>query len=187
MKKIALLLFVALLACSSGPSETVNFAGEWEQDTENSDMGRRPEGQRTPSGPEGQQQEGRQSGNRQGRRGGFSAPNISIAQTADLLTIIRTFVGRDGEKMKTEERYNLKGKKSINESMMGEKSSTAKWDKSGKILTITSEQTMDRGDQVFTMESAETWTMVSDNELEIESTMSTPRGERTRKLLYFKN
>jgi hypothetical protein len=189
MRNLFLLLFVVLFACSSGPGETVNFGGEWALDVDNSDMGGRPGGERAQRNPDGQQREGGdEQGNRQGRRGGgFNAPEISISQTEELLTITRTFVGRDDEKTTSEEKYNLKGKKSINESRMGEKTSTAKWDKSGKTLIVKSEQTMDRGDQVFTIESTEKWTLINEYELEIESIMSTPRGERIRKLLYTKN
>lgn len=176
MKNMFLLLIVVLLACSGGPSETVNFDGNWTLDEENSDMGRRPDRQGDQQNPE-----------RQGRRGGgFNAPEIAISQTEELLTITRTFIGRDSEEITSEEKYNLKGKKSVNESRMGAKTSIAKWDKSGKILEIKSEQTMERQDQTFTMESTEKWTLINENELEIESIMSTPRGERIRKLLYIK-
>lgn len=187
MKKLALLLFVVLVACSSGPSETVNFSGEWELDIENSDLGNRPDGARQQMNPERQPGAEGEQGDRPGRRVGFNARNVSISQTQDVLSVTRTFEGRDGEEMTAEEKYNLKGQKSLNETRMGEKTSTAGWDKSGKILTIVSEQIMDRGDQTFTMKSSETWTLISEDELEIVSTMSTPRGERTRKLLYFKN
>ena len=177
MIKLFCLFFAVLLACSGGPVEKVNFSGNWALDEGRSDTGRRPDSGERPDGQE-----------RQGRRGGgFNSPEIVITQTGDELIITRTFTGRDGEKMTSEETYDLTGKESVNESRMGTKISVVKWEEKGAVLVITSEQTMERGDQPFTMNSTERWSLQSNGEdLQIESTTTTPRGERTRNLYYTK-
>lgn len=170
--RIFLVLFAALLfACSGGPTEKANFAGEWMLDQEKSDVGGMG---------------GREGG--QGRRGGgFNAPNMTIVQTNDQLTVSRTFVGRDEEEITREENYNLADKESKNESRMGVKISGIKWENNGAVMVINSKTNMERGDEIFTMSSTEKWTLSENGtELEIETTMSTPRGDRTRKLYYTK-
>ena len=177
MKIIPIILLAAVfLACSGGPVEKANFSGEWVLNQDKSDTGGGP-------GREGAQR------NPEGRRGGgFNAPQMTTSQTDELLTITRAFKGRDDEEITSEEKYDLTGKQSTNESRMGVKTSGAKWDNNGSVLVINSESMMERGDQSFTMTSTEKWTLLDNgNELEIEMIMSTPRGERTRKVYYTKN
>ena len=180
MKIFSLLLFAFLLACSGGSVDKANFSGEWVLNQDKSDTGGGPGREGTQRNPEGRQ------GERRG--GGFNAPQMTTSQTDELLTITRTFKGRDDEEITSEEKYNLTGKQSTNESRMGVKTSGAKWDNNGSVLVINSESMMERGDQSFTMTSTEKWTLLDNgNELEIEMIMSTPRGERTRKVYYTKN
>jgi hypothetical protein len=190
--KLPLLIFCAALifACSGGPPEKTNFSGEWTLLQDKSEMGGgqgREGEQRNREGRE--RQEGQRNREGQGRRGGgFTAANMSINQIEKMLTISRTFVGRDEEEITREEKYNLTGKKSKNESRMGFKISGVKWEKNGLVLVINSKTNMERGEDIFTLNSTENWKLMENGtELEIESIMSTPRGDRTRTLYYTKN
>ena len=169
---IVTLVLLLISACGEKAQQgAVDFSGEWALNAEKSDMG----------APRG----GDRPGEREGRRGGMGmgAAKMTVAQTENELLVETMRQNRDGEEFLMKSTYTLDGKKSKNDSNFGDRVSTARWSKDGKTLTIASTMTMFREDREFTMESIEKWSL-EEGALIIETTRSTPMGERTSKAVY---
>lgn len=163
MKKQAMLFVVLMLTGALLAAENADFSGTWTLNADKSEAG---------------------------ERGGraFSARTMTITQSDDQITIKRVYAGRDDQEITNEETISLKGKESKNENRFGVKTSVAKWEKNGEQLVIDSKMTAEREGQSFEITTLEKWSLGKDGkELIIEMTMSTPRGERQRKLVYSKS
>jgi len=167
----ALLLPTALMAQGS----KTNFSGSWTYNAAKS-VSSQPQGQ-----PQGQ-------GQRPGGpdRSGFGGGDFTITQEGNLLTVERTMTGPDGTARTTTSKYTLDGKESINTARMGESKSFATWSSDGKKLTIKTTRTMTRNGESTTMTSTEVWSLTDGKTLQIESTTTTPAGERKQTSIYNK-
>jgi len=119
-------------------------------------------------------------------RGGFGGGDFTATQEGNLLTVERTMTGPDGTARTTTSKYTLDGKESINTARMGESKSVATWSSDGKKLTIKTTRTMSRNGESTTMTSTEVWSLTDSKTLQIESTTSTPGGERKQTSVYNK-
>lgn len=142
-----------------------NFAGEW---TLNAEKSTQPQG-------------GQGGGGMRMGRGNFVA-----TQEANLLTVVRTRTGQDGQPTTTTMKYTLDGKESLNTSPRGDSKSVAKWSADGKTLTIETSRTMDMNGESQTMKSTDTWALTDAKTLTIISTRQGPNGEVKNKMVYDK-
>jgi hypothetical protein len=158
---IILLLSLSFLFAEEGK---VNFSGEWNLNQDKSEIG----------------------GGGRGRGGGSS--KLVVKQEDNKLTIDRTSRNRDGEEFIRTTELTLDGKETKTEGFRGsEQTTTANWTDNGNTLTISSVAIYERDGQEFEMNSTEVWHLQENGKvLSIESTRTTPRGERTSKLVYDK-
>jgi len=140
-----------------------NFAGEWTLNTEKS------------SQPQGGQGGGMRMG------GSFVA-----TQDANLLTVVRTRTGQDGQPTTSTMKYTLDGKESINTSSRGDSKSVATWSADGKSLTIETSRTMEMNGESRTMKSKEVWALTDAKTITVISTRQGQDGEVTNKMVYDK-
>ncbi|MCD6565436.1 MAG: hypothetical protein J7K53_05790 [Bacteroidales bacterium] len=138
----------------------VDFSGEWFFNESKSDMG-----------------EGRFQ----------TSLKLTVKQEGNNLTIERLQTGRDGQEMKITQKLTLDGKESKNTARRGTRKSTATWSDNGKTLTIKSTMAFDRGGETMEMKSVDQWKLSGGGKiLSIESSSSTPRGERKATMVYDK-
>lgn len=142
-----------------------NFAGEW---TLNAEKSTQPQGGQGGGGM---------------RMGGG---NFVATQEANLLTVVRTRTGQDGQAVTTTMKYTLDGKESINTSPRGDSKSVAKWSADGKSLTIETSRTMDMNGESMTMKSTEMWVLTDPKVLTVSSTRQSPNGEVKSTMVYDK-
>jgi len=147
MRLISLAIILVLIApvMTNAQAGKTNFAGDW---TLNAEKSTQPQG----------------GGMRMG--GG----NFVATQDANLLTVVRTMTGQDGQPVTMTSKYTLDGKESINTSPRGDSKSTATWSADGKTLTILTSRTMDMNGESVTMKSSEVWTLTDAKTLSIAST-----------------
>jgi hypothetical protein len=153
-KALLLLLFMALLFMpfiSHAQSSKTDFSGNWKLNETKSKMGER------------------------GLRG---EGEMSITQDGNNLTIDRTVEGRNGSTITNQQKFTLDGKESVNESRMGKGKSKVNFSEDGKTLNFLTTTTMTRNDQSREVNSTQQWRMLDKNTLEINTTMTTPNGER---------
>jgi len=112
--------------------------------------------------------------------------NFVALQEANLLAVERTRTGQDGQSITTTMKYTLDGKESVNTSPRGDSKSVASWSADGKTLTISTSRTFNMNGETRTMQSVEIWTMTDPKTVNIQSTMTTPNGERKLTLVYDK-
>jgi hypothetical protein len=157
LRLISLTIMLVLIApvITNAQAGKTNFAGDWTFNTEKSTV------------PQGGQGGGMRMG------GG----NFVATQEANLLTVVRTRTGQDGQPMTTTMKYTLDGKESINTSPRGDSKSVATWSADGKTLTIVTSRTMDMNGQSTTMTSSEVWTLTDAKTLSVTSTRQGPNGE----------
>lgn len=118
---------------------------------------------------------------------GRYGPSVTliITQTESSLMIDRTRIGREGQEMEIKDEYDLNGEEKLTENERGTTKTTASWSKDGKTLIIHSHRKMTRNGQTFEINSEETWEMSEDGStLTIETSSSSPRGERHYVLVY---
>jgi len=94
--------------------------------------------------------------------------NFVATQEANLLTVVRTRTGQDGQPSTTTMKYTLDGKESINTSPRGDSKSVAKWSADGKTLTIETSRTMDMNGESRTMKSTEVWALTDAKTLTVK-------------------
>jgi Tol biopolymer transport system component len=141
-----------------------NFSGNWTLNTEKS------------SQPQGGQGGGMRMGG-----GSFVA-----TQDANLLTVVRTRTGQDGQPTTSTMKYTLDGKESINTSPRGDSKSVATWSADGKSLTIETSRTMEMNGESRTMKSKEVWALTDAKTITVITTRQGPDGEVTNKMVYDK-
>ena len=177
LSAMIILAFLAMPLSLNGQTGKVNFSGTWTLNADKSEMG-------GPGGPpQGQQPQGQQP--QGGRMGGFGG-DFTAKQEANLLTVERTISRPDSETFTITSKYTLDGKESVNSTGRGESKSTATWLADGKTLKIATSRTFDMGGESRTMNSTEEWTLTDAKTLSIKTTMTTPGGERTTKMVYDK-
>lgn len=156
-----LVSFLLIPMGSFAQDEKVNFSGEWSFNESKSDMG-----------------EGR-----------FPATSkLTIKQEGNNLTVERLQTGRDGQERKSTQELTLDGKESENATGRGTRKSVVTWSDDGKTLTIKSTMVFNRGGETMEMKSIEQWKLTGGGKiLSIESSSSTPRGERKATMIYDKN
>lgn len=157
MRLISWAIILVLIApvMTNAQAGKTNFAGDW---TLNAEKSTQPQG-------------GQGGGMRMG--GG----NFVATQEDNLLTVVRTRTGQDGQPTTMTMKYTLDGKESINTSPRGDSKSTATWSADGKTLTIVTSRTMDMNGQSTTMKSTEVWTLTDAKILSIAATRQGPNGE----------
>jgi hypothetical protein len=165
MKLISLTIMVAFIApvMTNAQAGKTNFSGNWNLNAEKSTQ---------PQGGGGGQ-----------RMGGGS---FVATQEANLLTVVRTRTGQDGQPMTTTMKYTLDGKESINTSPRGDSKSVVTWAADGKSLSIETSRTFDMNGTSTTMKTTEVWTLTDANTLTVNSTTVTPNGERKSTMVYDK-
>jgi hypothetical protein len=104
--------------------------------------------------------------------------NFIAVQEANLLSVERTRTNRDGENITTKMKYTLDGKESINTSPRGDSKSVASWSADGKTLNISTARTFEMNGETINMKTVEVWTLNSPVTVTIQSTTTTPNGER---------
>src|SRR5664280_93688 len=129
--------------------------------------------------------------NAQGGQGGgggmrMGGGNFVATQEANLLTVVRTRTGQDGQPTTTTMKYTLDGKESINTSPRGDSKSIAKWSADGKSLTIETTRTMDMNGESRTMKSTEVWALTDAKTLTLNSTRQGPNGDVKSNMVYDK-
>jgi hypothetical protein len=159
---ILVLFFPAVINAQAGK---VNFAGEWILNAEKST-----------------QPQGGQGGGGMRMGGG----NFLATQDANLLTVVRTRTGQDGQSVTTTMKYTLDGKESLNTSARGDSKSAAKWSADGKSLTIETTRTMEMNGESMTMKSSETWVLTDPKVLTVSSIRQSPNGEVKSTMVYDK-
>lgn len=168
MRLVSLTLMMTFIApvMTNAQAGKTNFAGDW---TLNADKSTQPQG-----GP----------GNSGGMRMGGG--NFVATQEANLLTVVRTRTGQDGQPVTSTMKYTLDGKESINTSPRGDSKSVAKWSDDGKSLTIETSRTMDMNGESRTMKSTEIWTLTDAKTLTVNSTRQSPNGDVKSNMVYEK-
>ncbi|HVN57261.1 MAG TPA: hypothetical protein VMT63_03090 [Bacteroidales bacterium] len=164
---LSLAVVVAMMTpalINAQPGKT-NFTGSWAFNQSKSDMGQ-PGG-----GPGG------------GRMGGG---NMTVKQEANLLTVERTRQGQDGQTTTITEKYTLDGKESVNTNTRGESKSIVTWSSDGKSITISTTRTVNFNGETREMKSTAVWSLTDANTLTVTTSMSTPNGDRTTKMVYDK-
>ncbi|MFO7671039.1 MAG: hypothetical protein R6W31_15385 [Bacteroidales bacterium] len=157
---IAVLGLLLVIPVNAWAAKKANFSGEWVLNESKSELG-----------------EGRM----------FSPTKMTVQQEGNSITLERTRTGREGEERTSKEVLTLDGKESINKSENRTSTSTAAWSKDGKSLTIQTNTVFDRQGETFEMKSTEVWTMEEDGKiLTVQSDSTSPRGERSVKLVYDK-
>jgi hypothetical protein len=138
-----------------------SFAGDW---TLNAEKSTQPQG-----------------GGGGARMGGG---NFVATQEANLLTVVRTRTGQDGQATTTTMKYALDGKESVNTSPRGDSKSVAKWSADGKSLTIETSRTMDMNGESRTIKSTEVWVLTDAKTLTISTTREGQNGEVKTVMVY---
>jgi Tol biopolymer transport system component len=158
-----ILVLIAPVMTNAQAGKTI-FSGDW---TFNAEKSTQP-----PSGQGG--------GMRMG--GG----NFVVTQEANLLTVVRTRTGQDGQPTTSTMKYTLDGKESINTSPRGDSKSVATWSADGKSLTIETSRTMDMNGETRTIKSKEVWALTDAKTLTVTVTRQGPDGEVKATNLYDK-
>lgn len=124
----------------------------------------------------------------QGNSGGMrmGGGNFVVTQEANLLTVVRTRTGQDGQPVTTTMKYTLDGKESLNTSPRGDSKSVATWSADGKTLSIESTRTMEMNGETRTMKSKEVWALTDPKTLTVTSTRQGPDGEVKANMVYDK-
>jgi len=156
---LSFILMVAFSFLANAQTVKTNFTGTWAINEEKSNLG---------DGP---------------RMGGG---DITAKQDGNILTVERTFTNRDGQTMTSNMKYTLDGKESLNTSQRGDSKSIAAWSADGKTLTISTTRTFNMNGETRNIQSVEVWTMIDPKTINIQSTMTTPNGERKLTMVYDK-
>jgi Tol biopolymer transport system component len=163
IKLLSLTLMLVLISpvMTNAQGGKINFAGNWVLNAEKSTQP-------------------------QGGGGRMGGGNFVATQEANLLTVVRTRTGQDGQSTTMTMKYTLDGKESLNTSPRGDSKSVATWSADGKTLNISTSRTMDMNGESRVMKSTEAWTLTDANTLTVSSTRDTPNGEVKSTMVYDK-
>ena len=145
---ITVIVPVTLIAQSG----KTNFSGNWTLNSEKSTL------------PQGGQGGGMRMG------GG----NFVATMENNMLTVVRTRTGQDGQSTTSTMKYTLDGKESVNTSPRGDSKSVATWSPDGKSLTIETSRTMEMNGESSIMKSSEVWKLTDEKTLAVSSTRQGP-------------
>lgn len=104
----------------------------------------------------------------------------------NMLTVVRTRTGQDGQSTTSTMKYTLDGKESVNTSPRGDSKSVATWSPDGKSLTIETSRTFEMNGESRTMKSTEVWKLTDEKTLTVSSTRQGPNGEVKANMVYDK-
>ena len=160
---LSIILFGALLSFSANLfAQKANFSGNWTFNEGKSQLG-----------------EGR-----------FRSPasKLTIVQKDSTLNMERTVKRMDGEESTLNEKFTFDGKVCENTGFMNNvKKSTLAWSADNKTLTISSSSVFERDGNTMEIKSTEVITISDDGKtLTINTTNTSPRGERKQTLVYDK-
>jgi hypothetical protein len=160
--KLVLILSILIFTGTTAMAQKVNLSGNWDFNESKSQQG-----------------EGRFR---------MAATKLTITQDETFLNIEKQVKGRDGQDMVMKDKYTLDGKVSENTGFMNSvKKSTVTWSADNKTLTITSTTVMERDGNTTEIKQVENYKVSDDgNTLTIDSTSTSPRGERKQTLVYEK-
>ncbi len=115
----------------------------------------------------------------------MASKSLEVKQTAEKITITREYTNRSGESVSHTEELTLDGK--VNKVTVRNRTREVqvRWSDDDEQLIFTSEIEFERQGRSIKIQSKEKWTL-DGNTLTIESTNSSPRGERSATLLYTK-
>lgn len=166
LRLISLTLMLGLIApvMTSAQAGKTNFSGSWNLNAEKSTQ------------PQGGQGNGMRMG------GG----NFVATQEPNLLTVVRTRTGQDGQPSTTTMKYTLDGKESVNTSPRGDSKSVASWAADGNSLTIETSRTMDMNGESRTIKSTEIWVLTDTKTLTVANTRQGQNGEVKTVMVYDK-
>ena len=167
MRYLVMLVGVAFLAGTvalNAAKKSADFSGTLVLNTEKSELGDQSSG----------------------RRGGMPAAKLVVTQKDNNLTVESFRKDQDGNEVSMSSTYTLDGIECKNGDENRKSVSTAVWSADGMLLTITSDITMSRNGQDFTMKMVEKWSL-GDGMLTVDGTRTTQRGERTTKAVYNKS
>jgi hypothetical protein len=112
--------------------------------------------------------------------------NLVATQEENLLTVVRTRTGQDGQSFTITMKYNLDGKESLNSGPRGDSKSITGWSPDGKNLTIITTRTWENNGQSREMKSTEEWSLTDAKTLTIKSTREGQNGEVKMTIVYDK-
>ena len=166
MTLATLVLTVFVMSVPMVTAQETDFSGTWTLDAEASQL---------PNPPGA-------AGGRGGRRGsgglGRGSATMVVEQTEDVLTMERQLAG--GTQVAS---YRLDGVESTNAGPRGQQVTTSRWENGSLVTEGTMAITTPRGDR--SIQLREQWTQSENGqELVIESTFMTPRGEMVARLVY---
>jgi len=151
------LLIIPALSFAAGNTD---FTGEWALNNEKSELG-----------------EGRF----------FSPLRMAVKQESETITIDRTTTGRNGDERTRSQTLTMDGKENKMENERRSSTTIVTWSEDGSVLTIKADSEFSRQGEVMKIQSEEIWTLEEDGKiLKIQSSMSTPRGDRAVTLVYDK-
>jgi hypothetical protein len=157
-------LFVALsllIPAASFAQSGVNFSGSWAFNESKSNLGE--------------------------SRIRMISQKLSITQDVKILTIERSFTGRDSEERKMSETYTLDGRVSVNQVFNTSKKSTATWAADKKSLTVASTMVLEMNNEKNEIKSTEVYKLTDAGKtLSIDYRSTSSMGERTALLVYDK-
>ncbi|HZY24621.1 MAG TPA: hypothetical protein VFE71_02240 [Bacteroidales bacterium] len=161
---ITIMVTVIVPVTLTAQSGKTNFSGNWTLNSEKSTL------------PQGGQGGGMRMG------GG----NFVATMENNMLTVVRTRTGQDGQSTTSTMKYTLDGKESVNTSPRGDSKSVATWSPDGKSLTIETSRTMEMNGESNTMKSSEVWKLTDEKTLTVSSTRQGPNGEVKANMVYDK-
>jgi hypothetical protein len=165
---IAVIIAFMMPVLTHAQAGKANFAGNWAVNAEKST----------------QPQQGGQGGG--GGRGGFGMGPLTVTQEANLMTVETSRTNpQTNEVTKSQMKYTLDGKESINTNPRGDSKSVATWSADGKTLTIVTTRTMDFNGESRTIKTTAVWAMEGAN-LVVTTTTPGQNGDRVVKLVYDK-
>lgn len=161
---ITIMVTVIVPVTLTAQSGKTNFSGNWTLNSEKSTL------------PQGGQGGGMRMG------GG----NFVATMENNMLTVVRTRTGQDGQSTTSTMKYTLDGKESVNTSPRGDSKSVAIWSPDGKSLTIETSRTMEMNGESSIMKSSEVWKLTDEKTLAVSSTRQGPNGEVKANMVYDK-
>lgn len=161
MSKRAVILSAALVLGSfSAFAANPDFTGDWQLNESKSNLG----------------------------QFGRAAKTLKIQGDVTSLAIDRVSTNRNGEEVKTTEKWTTDDKEIESTGFNNSKKKTkVKWSDDGKTLNVKSSTAFEMNGQSMEIKSEEKWSLSDDGKtLTIESTTTSTRGTNTTKLVYDK-
>lgn len=115
------------------------------------------------------------------------SPVLTVNQDANTFSIERTFKNQNGDEMKSNEKYTLDGKESVNPVFNTSKKSTATWSADKNTLTVSSTMVFEFNGESNEIKTVENYKLSDAGKVMTIDTKSTSsRGERVTSLVYDK-